>query len=101
MSGVLAEAVSREIRRRQPTGRKEPVRRNADGENRGLRVFRERQAVFRTVEDDAAERLAERVVRFGKSVAADRKRIGQGLPHAWLLRSLSRKNCGNHAAAIS
>ena len=54
------------------------------------------ELVLRTVEDDAAERLAERRVRLLEGLAANRKRLRQGAAHADLLCPLSWKEEGNH-----
>ena len=106
VGGVLAEAVARNERhgRRQPFGLEHAIRRDARRENRRLRVFRQHQRVFRPVPDQAAQRLAERLVRFGKHLPGRRKGLSQRAAHADLLRSLSWKHECNHetdAMAIS
>ena len=56
------------------------------------------------VPDQPAQRLAERLVRFGKHLPRRRKGLGQRAAHADLLRSLSWKHECNHetdAVAIS
>ena len=73
-------------------------------EDRGLRVFRQHQRILGTVPNQAAQRLAQRLVGFGKHLPRSRKRIGERAPHPDLLRSLPRKYECNHetdAAAIS
>jgi hypothetical protein len=92
--------------RRQAARLEEPAGSCAHGQNRGLRVFSQRQAILGAVENDAAERLPERRIGLVERLAADGVRVGKGLPHPDRLRSLSWKNEGDHvwltaAAAMS
>ena len=103
---ILAEAVPRHEGGRESARREQPVGRDAHGENRRLRVLRQRELRLGALEADAAERLAERGIGFGKRLAADRERVGERAAHPDFLRSLSRKERGDHcgdtaAAAIS
>ena len=106
VGGVFAEAVAGDERdiRREPFGLEHAIRRDARGEDRRLRVFRQHQRVFGAVPDQAAQRFAQRLVRFGKHLPRGRKSVGQRAAHADLLRSLSWKHECNHetdAVAIS
>ena len=105
---VLAEAVAGDERRADsPCDVEQPARGDADREDRRLRVLGQRQLILGPFEAQAAERLAERGVGLGERLAADRKRVGERLAHADLLRTLSGKDEGDHwcdtaaAAAIS
>ena len=103
---VLAEAVAGDERGREPARREQAVGGDADRQDRRLRVLGQRQLVLGAVEEEAAQRLAERRVGLVERLAADRKRVGQRLAHADLLRSLSGKDEGDHgwdtaAAAMS
>ena len=93
-------------RRPEAARRDQPLGGDAHRENRGLRVFRQRQLVLGPFEDRAAERLAKRRVGVLEGPAADGKRIGERAAHADLLRSLPGKDERDHwwgtaAAAIS
>src|SRR5476649_1379646 len=95
--GILAETVPRDERRREPARRQESGGRGTDREDRRLRMLGQRQLILGAVEDDAAERLAERRVGLVERLAADRERVGQGAAHANLLRALSGKDESDHA----
>ena len=60
------------------------------------RVLRERQTLGGTIEDEIAERLAERAIGFLEHRARCGKFLGKRLAHADGLRSLSRKEECNH-----
>ena len=82
------------------------MRRDADGKNGRLLVLSQGELIFRTFETETAERHAQRVVGFGKRVAAHGKRVGKRLTHPDFLRTLSWEKECNHccdtvAAAIS
>src|SRR5207302_5635949 len=96
VGGILAKAVAGDERWNNPARSQQPLGRRADGENRGLRVLRQREEIVRTFEAEAAERLAERGVRFGKRVAADGKRIRQRFAHPDFLRALAWKEERDH-----
>ncbi len=61
-----------------------------------LGVFGQRELILGTVENDAAERLAERDVGLRDGLAADRIGVGERPAHADLLRALSRKDERDH-----
>jgi hypothetical protein len=93
---VLAEAVPRHELRAQPFGRQQAPRGDAHGEDGRLCVLGERQLIGGAVEDEAAQRLAQRRVGLGEGVAADGKPIGQRAAHADRLRPLAGEEKGNH-----
>src|SRR5688572_16070963 len=66
-------------------------RMNQDGR---LRVVRARELIVRTLPHHIRQRCAEYFVGFLESLARNRKRVGQILPHADVLRTLSGKNEG-------
>src|SRR5262249_12135347 len=108
VGGIFAEAVTGDQRRRDAARLEQARSRHADGENRRLRVLGQHQFGVRPLEGDAAERLAQGRVGLAEGGATDRKGVGERLPHADLLRSLSGKDerdqgsgCGAEAAAIS
>ena len=94
---VLAEAVSGDKRRPDPARLEQPERRHAHREDGGLRVLRQREPVLGAVEDQPAERLAERGVGLVERPAADRKGIGQSPAHARLLATLAGEQTGDHS----
>jgi hypothetical protein len=72
------------------------TRRDADGQDRRLRVLGQHEPVFGPFENEAAERLAKRLVSLRERVTTDRKRVGQRLAHTDLLRPLSWKDERDH-----
>ena len=73
---VFAETVSSdECRRRESLRLEQPSCGDTDGENRGLLILGQRQLIFGSLEDDAAQRLSERGVRFLECLTADGKRV--------------------------
>jgi hypothetical protein len=66
------------------------LRGNADRENRRLRVLRQHQLVFGTLENDLCE-TGERGFRLVEHRAGFRVRIGQRAAHAHLLGALTWK----------
>ncbi len=80
----------------------QPAHRDAHRQDRGLRVFGQRQAIRGTVEDQIAQRLAERRIGFGKRLRADLELIGERLAHADRLRALSGKHeCDHDSATVT
>ena len=88
-------------RGREPARCQQPERGDADSQDRRLRVLGQDQLILRALEDHAAERLAQRRVRFVEGLTADRERIGKRLAHADLLRALTGKENGDHAISRS
>ncbi len=84
-----------------PREPEQPIRGNAHGENRRLRVLGERQRVGGAVEDQIAQRLAERGVGFVEHLAALRELLGERLAHADGLRALSGKKKCNHSLRVT
>jgi hypothetical protein len=77
---VRADALSH----RRPDGR-------AVGEQRGLRVMRERERLPGAVEAQGAQRLTEGGIHRGEGLARSRERVYEIPGHSRLLRSLSRE----------
>ena len=93
---VLAETMTGDKRGCEAARRQQPAGGDADGENRRLLILGQREPILGPFEADSAQRLAQRVVRLGEGLAADRERLRQRLAHADFLRSLSWKNEGDH-----
>ncbi len=72
--------------------------RDAHRENRRLRVFGEREAVRRTIEDQVTQRLAERPIGFVEHCPRFGKLRGEAPAHADRLRALAGKKEGNHVS---
>ena len=70
---------------------------DAHGQDRRLRVFGEQQLRLWTLEAQAAQRLAKRIVGLVERLPTDRECIGQGLAHSDFLRALAGKDECNHA----
>jgi len=96
MRRVFAKTVTRDVRRRQAFVRKQAVDRHAHRQDRRLRVFGEREPIHRAVEDQVAQRLAERGVGLGKRARANLELIGERLAHADRLRALSGEHERDH-----
>jgi hypothetical protein len=88
--------VPRDEGRRESTRREQPGRGGADREDRRLGVLGERELILGAVENDAAQRLAERGVGLGERLTAERLGVGQRAAHADLLRTLAGKEEGDH-----
>ena len=100
MRRILTEAVARGICRGNAARRHRPARGDAHGQNCGLGVFGEQQLRLRTVETQAAERLAERIICLFERLPTDGERLSQGLAHPDFLRALTREDEGNHADSL-
>jgi hypothetical protein len=71
--------------------REQAIRRHARRQNSRLCVLGELEAIVGTLEAQTRQPLAQRPVGLVESLAADGKRVGQGLAHSDLLRSLPGK----------
>src|SRR5439155_23500854 len=65
--------------------------RHGDGEQRGLRIGGQLQLVFRTLETEAGNRKAQRLVGFFEDAPRGRIGLPQTLPHSRRLRALAGK----------
>ena len=99
--GILAEAVTGNVGRRQPPRREQTTGRRADGEDRGLRVLGDHQLPFRSVEDQMAESGTKRRVGFGERLPTNGKGLCQRLPHANVLCALSGKDEGDQYSRLA
>jgi hypothetical protein len=94
--GIFAQAVTGDEGRLQAAPGKQPPGGNAHRQDRRLRVLGELQPLGRAVENQLAQRFAERRVGFGKGPGANLELIGERLAHAHRLRSLPWKDARNH-----
>ena len=83
-------------RGRQPLRNQPAMDRQADGQNRRLRILGQRQGFNRALETERAERLAERLVGLFERGTSGRRRLRERLAHADSLRTLSGKDECNH-----
>ena len=101
---VLAKAVSGDEGRARCRARQHAARRDAGGQDRRLRVLGQRQLILGPLEAERAQTTQMAARRRVKAASASsnvgaglREALGERLPHADLLRSLSGKDERDHA----
>src|SRR4029078_7557067 len=87
--------------RPHPVRRQQPIDCRAHGQDRGLCVFGERETLGRTIEDQVAERFAQRGIRFEEDIAALGELAAERLAHPDRLRTLPWKEECNHRSVTA